>query len=402
MTTFDGPREFTVTTPAAYIKGRCVGSLFLLVREGRVVYTGNGPPEGLDPALPAYACGALIEPLADAHVHLFLTGSHDPEERRKAATLDEDGALERILSILSALRRRGIRAVRDGGDPRGLALRAARIANREPWRYATVAPSGEPLYRRGFYGGFLGRGVESTGEMLALLKKNVSAGATQIKVLATGLNSLELAGGVGKTQFTDAEIRAIAACARSEGLGLMVHANGPSRSFLLPGVHSLEHGFWMEEGDFTALAERGIRWTPTMGAWKGVLGAPGLTPSGREVVEATDRRQRWGVGLAGASGVRVASGSDAGTPGVEHLTALARELANLAAAGLGVEGALAASTVEAAALASANEREGLREGGRAGFVMLDHPPTDDFSGLTRPLGVFIGGILTLNDLYGED
>lgn len=370
MHRFDAPPDCLVTARAAILRERTLSPAFVLVRGGIVEYVGEKHPEGADPALPTFTFHAICEPLADAHVHLFLTGASDPAERKKASLQCREAAIERIVRILEELRRSGIAAVRDGGDPHGLALEAARLARADKAKYAQVAPSGEPIYRRGSYGGFLGKGVADVREAGELIKRNAKAGATQIKVLATGLNSLEVPGEVGAVQWSRAELSEIGRIAEDHGLSLMIHANGPCREIVEVMPASLEHGFWMEEGDIALLAERGVAWTPTIGAWLGILGEGSLTEAGRATVETTAARQRLTLARASRSGVRIAAGSDAGTPGVAHTDGLVRELRHLSEGGMGLEGALRASMRESVGLCGFAGC-GLSIGGRAEFVVLN-------------------------------
>lgn len=366
---------------------------FVLVLRGRIVHAGREPPPGCPEGLPTYSGGWLVEPLADAHVHLFLSGSVDPSERGRVAALDRDERVERALGILADYRRRGVAAVRDGGDPSAVALIAAKIANPNPARYAAVLPSGEPVFRRGAYGSFLGRGAGTVEEALALLEHNLRAGATHAKVLATGLNSLDQPGAVGRGGFDPSELSRIYDGASSLGMPLMVHANGPLEQLgdVLRHQGSLEHGFWTPTAK---LAGTGLGWTPTLGAWGEIRRLPGLTARQLVTVEETDREQRLRVFHGRRAGVEILAGSDAGTPGVEHGWALVEELRRLAAAGLPWATALACSTFGARKLC---ERElgrsvgCLEEGGPAGFLWLDGDPAVYPEQLLTPRAVFLGG-----------
>lgn len=366
---------------------------FIHVKDGAVAGLGMGFPGNAEGDCEIVRGGAVIPPLADAHVHLFLGGSWDREERDRISRLDDGEAIERALNLLEEYRNAGIAAVRDGGDPRGIALKAAAIANTRPERYARVTPAGEPVFRKGRYGGFLGKGVAGVGEAVDLIKKNRDGGAVLVKILATGINSLEKAGLTGEPQFRPDELAEITAMARKLGMGVMVHANGPAGDVIALGPDSLEHGFWMEDGDVTALAGGKISWVPTVGAWACLSSHPGLDERAKEVVGETHARQTFNVGKAHAQGVRIAAGSDAGTPGVGHVSGLAGEIARLAGAGMTAREALNASAREAMKLCGADPG-GLNPGGRAGFAVFESDPLDDLSALSRPVGVFIGGVYT--------
>jgi len=367
---------------------------WLWVRQGMVEHLAAHPPAELPVDTVYLQGGWAVEPLADAHVHLFLCGAFSKEERAATARLDRDEALQRILDLLADYRGRGIAAVRDGGDPHGLALEAAEVANRHPDRYAAVGPSGEPVFRRGLYGGFLGAGVETPREAARLLERNRRRGATQAKLLATGLNSLDRPGQVGPHQFSPKELREVTAAARALELPTMAHANGPLGAVLSSAPTSVEHGFWAEPQDLAVLAGQGVAWVPTVGAWARLAAHPGLTPAQKQVVAATDRRHREAIAEGVRLGVRLTAGSDAGTPGVRHGAGLLEEIERLAAAGLGRAAALATGTYRARRLCrGGTDRalDGLVSGGPGGFLWLAADPVADPEALSSPRGVFLGG-----------
>lgn len=366
---------------------------FILVLDGVVAELGPASPEIVRPGCEIVRGGAIIPPLADAHVHLFLDGSMDKEERARVASLSGEEAVARVLFILEDYRNAGVAVVRDGGDPGGIALRAARHANKNPGRYARVAPSGEPLFRRGRYGAFLGRGVETVDEAKALMEKNREGGAVNVKILATGINSLTTPGDTGGPQFAPGELREIILAARAMGMGVMVHANGPAGAVLDLGPDSLEHGFWMSDHDLESLADGKTAWVPTMGAWATLYDHPGLDENARAVVRITDDKQIGNVKRANRMGVRIAAGSDAGTPGVTHVKGIIGEIMRLHRAGMTMREALLSSTREAFDLCG-TYNEGMTLGQRAGFAIFESDPLEDLSALLRPLGVCLGGKYT--------
>lgn len=383
--------------------GRAVSPAWLWVRSGRVAHLAGQPPADQPGGLRTLHGGWVIEPLADAHVHLFLCGALDTEQRRHTAALPRDQALERVLRLLEQYRLQGVAVVRDAGDPWGLALEAARTANTRPHRYAMVLPAGEPVYRAGKYGRFLGRGCASAAEARRLLEGNRAGGATHAKILATGLNSVDVPGRVGAAQFSPQELVKISAAARDLELPTMVHANGPLGTVLDIGPGSVEHGFWHEPPDRERMAADRTPWVPTLGAWAELARSPGLSPAQRRVVTATDAKHRGEVRAGLEAGVPIAAGSDAGSPGVSHASGLQGELERLSTASGGPLEALAAVRRSLALCQAEAGRPlgGLRPGGAAGFLWLDRDPARDLATLLRPRGVFLGGAWTVSGTPGQ-
>ena len=176
------------------------------------------------------------------------------------------------------------------------------------------------------------------------MRELAAAGVSQVKVLATGLNSLDEPGRVEGAPFSSDDLVEIARAARREGLPLMVHANGSLERIPAMGPDTVEHGFWLDaEGDPLRMAQEGISWTPTVTAWSSLADHPALTVEQKRVVSATHRRHLEEIRMGASIGVTILPGSDAGTPGVEHVSGFYREVAALGEAGLPSEKVLATS-----------------------------------------------------------
>ncbi|MBI5440566.1 MAG: amidohydrolase family protein [Deltaproteobacteria bacterium] len=371
---------------------------WVFILDGSVAAVAPGPAPELPEGTPVLRGGWLVEPLADAHVHLSLSGSRDVAERRRVGALGREASLERVLGLLQEYRRAGIAVVRDGGDRTGIVLEAAATANRRPDRFAAVRPAGEAVYRAGFYGSFLGSGARDVREAAALLERNRALGATLAKFLATGLNGLVRAGEVEPGGFSEAELSELISVAHALGLPPMIHANGPLGGLArcLAPETTLEHGFWMASDDLADLAKAGAAWTPTVGAWAALDGL-GLPAQQLAVVGETHGRQLQAVREAEAAGVELLAGSDAGTPGVEHVSGLFGELGRLREAGLRASSALAAScssTRRRLERALGRPVGSLELGEPAGFVWLEADPVSQPEALRCPWAVFLGGAWT--------
>jgi imidazolonepropionase-like amidohydrolase len=187
----------------------------------------------------------------------------------------------------------------------------------------------------------------------------VAAGARVVKVILTG--SVDLARGtVAPPHFTFAELQKMTNAAHELGVPVAVHANGADavRMAAEAGADSIEHGILLDAHALDLLAERDVVWVPTLtplhalaaqadtraGREGGVSGPRG--PRGRRARPVGDERagdlaalpriiaeHEAMVARAHSVGVRIAAGTDGGSPGVPH-GALLTEVAHLRAAGL--------------------------------------------------------------------
>lgn len=343
------------------------------IDRGRLVQVGSlqsGPSEEVVDLGGAY----LVPGLVDAHVHLALGGSRDPVANARRAL------------------RRGVCAVRDLGRPEEEPGEAAE-GNLSCPRIVSAGPA---LTRPGGYGLFLGRPIPPGSPLAPVVDGLISRGAGVIKVVLTG--AVDLATGtVGPAQFSARELAQIVAAARGAGIPVAAHANGRTAVALAAraGVDSVEHGILLGSAELQLLAERGIRWVPTLSPLHALAADPRCTGLPRVFSKHLEA-----VAEGAALGVKVVAGTDAGSPGVQH-GALGLELALLRRAGLSAEQLRASVTQEAARLLGLPEGYGtLDPGAQTDLVWFSHDPfapegprrrDDPPDALGDPLGVLCRG-----------
>ena len=99
----------------------------------------------------------------DLHIHMILDGVY----YRAAIDAQKEHPLDGLVRArLSDYQARGVCLLRDGGDAWGVSLRARELAGEYGIDYRSPA---FPIYRRGHYGAFIGRGFDTEDEYRALL-----------------------------------------------------------------------------------------------------------------------------------------------------------------------------------------------------------------------------------------
>lgn len=379
----------------------------------RVLHAGADPPPA---ALAAAAGGApqagldgwtLLPGLLDAHVHLFLDGAPvDRHERRRLLREPAAQASARAAARLPRLSRLGIAAVRDAGDPHGVALRL-RAAPRSPG-VPSIASAGPALFREGRYGAFLGRSVEATGGAAAAVAERARARVDAIKIVVSGVIDFPHGRVPGPPQFGGAEVGEIVRLARASGLDVMAHASGAAAvgCAIEGGVRTLEHGFFVAADQLAAMRDRRIAWVPTLSPVEVQLERAAEIGWDARTVENLRRiteGHREAIRRAAALGVEILAGSDAGSMGVPHGVGLLRELERLEKAGLPARAVLRAATGACAGALRFRDPVGLlRPGLPPRMILTRHDPLASVANLHRPrLVLFDGGILE-SDLVPDE
>jgi imidazolonepropionase-like amidohydrolase len=213
-----------------------------------------------------------------------------------------------------------------------------------------------------------------------------------VKIVNSGVNSLDEFGRRTPPQFSLVEmIAAVQACGR-RGLPVMVHANGeaPVGIAIGAGCRSIEHGFFMGPENLRRLAESGVVWVPTIVP----MHAYGrkLEPSDRraQVARRTVDHQMEQLQRARLLNVTVALGTDSGSPGVDHGAAVVDEMKLLMAAGFSLAEAVRCASLNGAGLIG--EDVGLLAKGRpATFVAVPGDPSGLPDSLRQVRAVYVDG-----------
>ncbi len=334
------------------------------------------PAESKGPgfAVEAYPACTILPGLIDCHVHLTMSGNIDRKLRFRQLLnkFAQNSPLihERIEKSLAL----GIMALRDGGDIGGHTLMY--IRQNGPSR-VHVKCAGKAWRAPGRYGKIIGRAPDSGSSLGESIKANADA-TDNIKIINSGLNSLNEFGREARPQFSRGELEAAFQAARNLGRKVMVHANGklPVQFAVEAGCDSIEHGFFMGEDNLKRMADRQIFWVPTAFTMKALCAG---NPAGSAQSQTASRMletQMEQMGRARELGVALAAGTDAGAFGVRHGVALAEELRLIMEAGFSVEDAIRCATSQGARLLGLDHELGrLGRGMPANFIVVGGPPS---------------------------
>jgi imidazolonepropionase-like amidohydrolase len=217
------------------------------------------------------------------------------------------------------------------------------------------------------------------------VREQLRAGAEAIKLFASGG---VLTPGVNpkSPSFTVEELSAGVEEAHKAFRVVAAHAQAPDgiQNAVEAGVDSIEHGVWLEEGTIGSMVERGTYLVAT-------LTAPGVMVEGGEgagvpryAVEKSEMVLRDHIEsfrAAVRAGVRVAMGTDQGTP-LSRPGENAQEIVRMAREGLSNGAAIMAATGWAADLLHV-EAGRIAAGKAADFVVVAKDPCADLAVLTR-------------------
>lgn len=261
----------------------------------------------------------------DLHIHMILDGVY----YRAAIDAQKEHPLDGLVRArLSDYQARGVCLLRDGGDAWGVSLRARELAGEYGIDYRSPA---FPIYRRGHYGAFIGRGFDTEDEYHALLDEAGEKRADFIKLMISGLIDFDHFGVLTEPGPEPQDIRRMIELAHAAGFAVMAHANGDRAvtAALQARVDSIEHGAYLSESVLLRMAQQRTLWVPTLSTIGNLIGS-GRYPDA--VLRRLLAQQQEAVRFVAAHGGRIGLGSDAGAWHVMHGQAISDELGYLTAA----------------------------------------------------------------------
>ncbi len=370
------------------------------IEGGRIVALGAGLPR--DGAMAIDGGGRTLLPgLIDCHVHLTATG--EPNASLSASEPIAFYAWRAERHAMQTLRA-GYTMLRDLGAPHAVNCDLARAVAEGLVDGPRIVPAGRLITMTGGHGWPIGREADGPDDVRKAVREQLKAGARAIKLMASGgvmtpnvdpraaqLGLDELSAGVEEAH--KAGVKTASHAQATQGIKNAVRA----------GIDSIEHGIYLDDEAIEEMKQRGTYLVATLAAPLNInrlgtqAGVPSYMVEKSRVVAETHSRS---FVAALRAGVKLACGTDAGTPGNLH-GANAQELRLMVEQGATPAQAIRAATASAADLCGLAGQTGrVQEGYLADLLLVNGDPLRDIGVLERPesiAGVFVEGRLLHRD-----
>ena len=367
----------------------------VVVEDDRITWVGpsrHAPAPG-DGLVVEGAGFSLLPGLINCHAHLCNDGAAD----LYAQVVNDSVPIATIRAVRNArlALQAGVTTVRDCGAASQIALEISKAVDQGLIEGPRVRAAGRVVTMTGGHGHFIGREADGPDEVRKAVRAEIKGGAHFIKVMATG-GVLTPGVDPSQTTFQPEELRAAVEEAHKAGRPIASHAIGNRgiKNALQAGIDSVEHGFYLDDEAINLALKNDSYMVPTL------IAVDQIVNSGRQrgipewvvrKAEAESGHHRESFALAVRSGMRIAAGTDAGTPFNPHGD-LALELARMVEFGLSSMQAITAATMSAAQLLRIDNLVGSIEVGKqADLLLVPGDPTSDISVMQRPTFVMKGG-----------
>ena len=406
--------------------GKVIENGAILVRDGKIaeIYDGNIPdPKSVNAHVIEAAGKTVLPGLIDVHVHLGASGGLDDYKDYNAAKV--------LPRELAAYLYSGVTAVKSVGDMLDVALQARQVVNSGEKLGSEFFLTGPLFTTAGGHGTEIFNGVPeamrtSMDAQFLRLPKDAAEARQEVdalkKVNVDGIKAVmeSGAGGMVFNRMDPQILNAIGAAAQADNLPLVVHT-GDARDVedsLKAGANGVEHGSFQQripDADFALMAKNGVTYDPTLSVGAAFLDfADGkLDSMNRSLVQQVVptrilTQTRSGIGSpeglaarksigrypidmnvardnllrAWKAGVILVTGTDAGNMLVFHGPTVQHEIQLWVDAGIPVQVAIQAATLNAAKLLRASDRFGsIEKGKEATLLVVDGNPLTDAKAL---------------------
>jgi imidazolonepropionase-like amidohydrolase len=302
----------------------------------------------------------------------------------------------------------GVTTIRDMGAPYGIPLVAKQAVDEGIITGPRLFHSGRPLSITGGHASWMGtREVDGVDEVRKGVREQVREGASWIKIMASGsreegLSRKGTVWTVALPEFSMEELRTAAEEAHAAGKKITAHATeiGAIRNCVAAGFDAIEHGGPFDAEVLELMVANGVWLVPTFSPANlqvergAAIGMPEFEIDRRRGQIDEDRDD---VLRAARAGVKIAMGTDAGSPAVPN-NEVAREIELLHSFGVcetPMEAIIVATRHGAELLGVADEVGTLEPGKVADVVVIDGDPLEDLGALRAVSLVSLGGELVV-------
>lgn len=345
----------------------------------------------------------LLPGLINAHVHLCNDGAPD----LFAQVMGDSVPLSTLRAARNArlTLESGVTTVRDCGAADNIVIELRKAIADGLVEGPRVRAAGRVITMTGGHGHFIGREADGPDGVRRATRAEIKEGADFIKVMATG-GVLTPGVDPANSSLQLDELRVVADEAHNSGRRVTTHAIGNSgiKNALRAGIDSIEHGFYLDDEALELAVSQGTFLVPTMIAVASIIdngveaGVPAWVVAKAEVQAEASRN---GFRAAVDSGMKIAAGTDAGTPYNRHYD-MAREMATMVRFGLTPMQAVTAATRNSAENLDMLNSVGTIEVGKfADLLLVDGDPSVDISAVNRVVMVMKDGVVYRDDTVAE-
>lgn len=330
--------------------------------------------------------------LMDCHVHLTMDGNPDPF--KELLESEAEGAFRAVRNAKQQLES-GVVTVRNVGSNHNVDIALRNAIEKGFVEGPRIKASGKPIVMTGGHGHSFAIEVDGVDEVRKAARTQIKAGADILKLMATG-GVMTPGVDPNSAQLGEDELHCACIEASNANKTTAAHAQGIDgiKNAIRAGITTVEHGVYLDEEAVEMMLERGTFLVPTLVApyYIAKYGLEsGIPEHAVRKTEKVMERHKESFRMAHKAGVKIAAGTDAGTPFNRHGD-FVKELELMVENGMTPAEAIHSATLVAAQAMKIDHKTGtIEEGKLADLILVEGDPLTDISAARKVTHVFKEG-----------
>lgn len=367
---------------------------YIIVEGSKIKGIGSGELSGFEGNIIDFEGKTIMPGMIDCHTHLI---NMDPKVSNEQIMKEPSSwkfyrAVTHVKSKLSS----GVTYLRDCGSIGNFNIELRDAIKAGIVEGSDIIACGSPLTITGGHGSVNGISADGADEVRKATRGVIKAGVDQVKLMATG-GVLSPGTEPGVAQFNLEELKVAVEEANRVGKKTCAHAHGTKgiKNALRAGINSIEHGMFSDDEAIEMMVKQGTYLVPTLVApyWMTHADESIVTPSAIEKSKRGYESQCNSFQLAHKAGVKIAMGTDSGTPCNLH-EGCYQELELYVEYGMTPMEAIMSATKVASELLEISDNYGtLSAGKNADFIVLYEDPLKNISAIRHVYRVYKNGNL---------
>jgi len=339
--------------------------------------------------------GYIMPGLIDCHTHICFPPVSDTVGR--LSQMNDIDVVVTAIKNLEALLKGGVTYIRDVGGVNDVQLQLKKYLNDGSVLGPDMLCAGKIVTMTGGHGWHVGRECDGPDEIRKAVREQLKAGADLIKVVSSG-GVLTPGVDVNAFQFNVDELTAAREEAHKAGRKICTHCHSMkgTKNSILSGIDSVEHATILDKEAVDMAIDAGTYFVPTLSAVHFIVEhgeAGGIPKFAVDKAKDVYQKHQDSFKLAYQSGVKIAMGTDVGTPFNVHGVSSAFELELMVKAGMTEMDAILSATKYASELLGVENTHGTLEVGKyADFLVLEEDPTRNIKTI-QSSNVYKNGLL---------
>lgn len=364
----------------------------LIFDENEIIYYGEENNEVTENLIDG--TGLTCMPgMIDLHVHLNLDGSPDISK-----TIQEDNeAMAAYRSLISSQKQllAGVTTVRNCGSKYNVDISLREAINSGLLEGPNIYASGQPIVMTGGHCHYFSIEADGVDEIRKAARTQIKAGADVLKLMATG-GGLTKGVKPGASQLSEEEMHVACCEAKNAGKTTAAHAQGNEgiKNAIRAGVTTIEHGVELDDEAIQLMLENDTYLVATLAAPYNVVKfgvEAGIPKYAVEKNREAMIPHRESFKKAYKAGVKIAVGTDAGTPFNFHGDYVT-ELEIMNQLGMTNNEIIKSATyIGAEALGISDITGSIEVGKRADLILVNEDPGENISNLRNIHSVYLKG-----------